>query len=129
MFKPIYPELKTPLQMVVGDVVEGGDSPYMSFEWIGLEDYLGETNRKPGKRTRVPITPAPISPSGSREMTVKSRSCLENGNTRNTTIGRIRAIIKSEFGIIRMRFIAHLASSEAGAKDYIGAFSSSRSIN
>jgi len=52
VFKQIYPELKTPLQMVVGDVVEGGDYPYMSFEWIGLEDYLGETNRKPGKRTR-----------------------------------------------------------------------------
>jgi len=52
VFKRVYPELKAPLQMVVGDFTGGEDYPYLSFEWIGLKDYLGETSRKPGKRTR-----------------------------------------------------------------------------
>lgn len=52
VFKKVYPEIKAPLQMVIGDVTGGEDYSYLSFEWIGLKDYLGETIRKIGKRTR-----------------------------------------------------------------------------
>lgn len=52
VFRAIYPEMKTPLPMVEGDVGDDGGHPYLSFEWIGLRDYLGETERKPGRRTR-----------------------------------------------------------------------------
>jgi len=44
--------MKTPLPMVEGDIGDEGGHPYLSFEWIGLRDYLGETKRKPGRRTR-----------------------------------------------------------------------------
>ena len=52
VFKNVYPELETPLPMVQGDICETSEHPYLSFEWIGLDDYLSETRRKPGKRTR-----------------------------------------------------------------------------
>jgi len=52
VFKAIYPELGTPLPMVEGDISATGGHPYLSFEWIGLIDYLAETRRKPGRRTR-----------------------------------------------------------------------------
>ena len=52
VFEPIYPEMNTPLPMAAGDIGEEGGLPYLSFEWIGLTDYLGETRRKPGERTR-----------------------------------------------------------------------------
>lgn len=52
VFKAIYPELGMPLPMVEGDISATGGHPYLSFEWIGLKDYLGETRRKPGRRTR-----------------------------------------------------------------------------
>ena len=52
VFKPIYSELDKPLPMVEGDISTTGGHPYLSFEWIGLKDYLGETRRKPGRRTR-----------------------------------------------------------------------------
>jgi len=52
VFKAIYPEMRMPLPMVEGDVGDDGGHPYLSFEWIGLRDYLGETERKPGRRTR-----------------------------------------------------------------------------
>ena len=52
VFRPICPEMKTPLPMAAGDISAEGGLPYLSFEWIGLTDYLGETRRKPGRRTR-----------------------------------------------------------------------------
>lgn len=52
VFKNIYPELEKPLPMIQGDICETDEQPYLSFEWIGLKDYLSETIRKPGKRTR-----------------------------------------------------------------------------
>ena len=52
VFKNIYPELEKPLPMVQGDTSETDEQLYLSFEWIGLKDYLSETRRKPGKRTR-----------------------------------------------------------------------------
>lgn len=52
VFKAIYPEMRTPLPMVEGDISIEDRHPYLSFEWIGLRDYLGETLRKPGRRTR-----------------------------------------------------------------------------
>jgi hypothetical protein len=52
VFKGIYPEIGTPLPMVEDSISAKGAHPYVSFEWIGLRDYLAETRRKPGKRTR-----------------------------------------------------------------------------
>jgi len=52
VFKGIYSELGTPLPMVDGDISPTGGHPYLSFEWIGLSDYLAETRKKPGRRTR-----------------------------------------------------------------------------
>ena len=52
VFKAIYPGMRTPLPMVEGDISIEDQHPYLSFEWIGLRDYLGETLRKPGRRTR-----------------------------------------------------------------------------
>jgi hypothetical protein len=52
VFKAIYPEMRMPLPMAAGDINAEGGLPYLSFEWIGLTDYLGETRRKPGRRTR-----------------------------------------------------------------------------
>ena len=52
VFKGIYPELGTPLPMVEDGISGKGAHPYVSFEWIGLDDYLSETRRKPGKRIR-----------------------------------------------------------------------------
>ncbi len=44
MLKPIYPDIKRMLQ------IESGQ--YVSFEWIGQENYLGERMPRNGKRTR-----------------------------------------------------------------------------
>ena len=52
IFKAVYPLLETPLPMFDGDMSPRGGHPYLSFEWIGLSDYLAETRRKPGRRTR-----------------------------------------------------------------------------
>lgn len=52
VFKAVYPELGMPLPMFDGDINAEGEHPYLSFEWIGLSDYLAETRRKPGRRTR-----------------------------------------------------------------------------
>lgn len=52
VFKAVYPLLETPLPIFDGDMSQGGRHPYLSFEWIGLSDYLAETRRKPGRRTR-----------------------------------------------------------------------------
>ena len=52
VFKGIYPELEAPLTMIEDGIGAKGTHPYLSFEWIGLRDYLGETRRKPGRRTR-----------------------------------------------------------------------------
>jgi hypothetical protein len=52
VFKTLYPKLESVVHMT-GDVTKELESPpYLSFEWIGLDDYLGETKRKPGARTR-----------------------------------------------------------------------------
>jgi len=45
LLRPLYPELRKMLPM------EGGDQ-VVSMEWIGLENYLGETNSRNGKRPR-----------------------------------------------------------------------------
>jgi len=44
VLRPVFPEIKTMLP------VEGGQ--YVSFEWIGKENYLGERISKKGTRTR-----------------------------------------------------------------------------
>jgi hypothetical protein len=52
VFSNIYPEFLEALPMIEGDVPDDYPVNFLAFEWIGLEDYLGETKRKPGKRTR-----------------------------------------------------------------------------
>lgn len=48
----IYPDLAEPLRFVKDHPLSDGRLPYMAFEWIGVDDYLGETRRKGGERTR-----------------------------------------------------------------------------
>ena len=48
----IYPDVKEVLPFE-GDRISEEDRPlYLAFEWIGLEDYLGEHGDRPGARTR-----------------------------------------------------------------------------
>src|SRR3990170_1142140 len=44
--RSLYPEMLEPLPFPDGTL------PYVVFEWIGIDDYLNETRRKPGRRTR-----------------------------------------------------------------------------
>lgn len=52
VFKQIYPDLLEPLRVDMDQPLSNGVYPYMAFEWIGVEDYLGETKRKGRTRTR-----------------------------------------------------------------------------
>jgi hypothetical protein len=52
VFENIYPEFRTPLPTAEDGIAPAASQPFLSFEWIGLRDYLGETKRKPGRRTR-----------------------------------------------------------------------------
>jgi len=51
VFSRFYP-VDTPLPINKDDPLLGGSYPYMTFEWIGVCDYLGETKRKGANRTR-----------------------------------------------------------------------------
>lgn len=44
LFRPLYPKLQ--------EMITIENNQYVVFEWIGLENYLNETVRKNGKRTR-----------------------------------------------------------------------------
>ena len=48
----IYPDLAEPLRFDKDQPLQNGLYPYMAFEWIGVDDYLGETRRKGRERTR-----------------------------------------------------------------------------
>jgi len=52
VFRQFYPDLKRPLQIHEDKRLPNGTYPYMTFEWIGTKDYLGELFRKLGVRTR-----------------------------------------------------------------------------
>jgi hypothetical protein len=48
VFSIFLPELSEPLSMTADDVLTNGEALFLSFEWIGTENYLGER----GSRTR-----------------------------------------------------------------------------
>jgi hypothetical protein len=49
VFGPFLPELDEPLPMTEDGALPGGGTPFVAFEWIGTENYLGERgNRKRG---------------------------------------------------------------------------------
>jgi len=52
VFRQIYPELAEPLAIDLDGLLPHGKTPYISFEWIGADDYLGESKRKQMQRTR-----------------------------------------------------------------------------
>ena len=52
IFRQIYPDLAEPLRVDRDQPLPNGMFPYMAFEWIGVDDYLGETRRKGRERTR-----------------------------------------------------------------------------
>jgi len=47
-----YPDLAEPLRFDKDQPLQNGLYPLMAFEWIGVDDYLGETRRKGRERTR-----------------------------------------------------------------------------
>jgi hypothetical protein len=47
-----FPELAKAVPVYEDDLLPSGSAPYMAFEWIGSQDYLGEQKRKGGRRTR-----------------------------------------------------------------------------
>ena len=52
VFGQIYPDLAEPLWIDKDESLPDGTFPYIAFEWIGVDDYLGETRRKGRERTR-----------------------------------------------------------------------------
>ena len=52
VFEQIYPDLTQPLWIDKDQALPNGVFPYIAFEWIGVDDYLGETRRKGRERTR-----------------------------------------------------------------------------
>lgn len=52
IFSHYYPEMATPLPITEDKPLTDGTHPYISFEWIGIRDYLGEAERKGMSRTR-----------------------------------------------------------------------------
>jgi len=52
IFRKFYPQLFIAQTIEADGPLPNGSLPYVSFEWIGLEDYLGELKRKQMKRTR-----------------------------------------------------------------------------
>lgn len=52
VFGKIYSDLAEPVGFIKDQPLPNGLYPYMAFEWIGVYDYLGETRRKGGERTR-----------------------------------------------------------------------------
>ncbi|MFH1625801.1 MAG: hypothetical protein ABID54_11700, partial [Pseudomonadota bacterium] len=52
VFQHFYRELEGILLIDEDLSLPNGSFPYMSFEWIGARDYLGETKRKGPERTR-----------------------------------------------------------------------------
>jgi hypothetical protein len=52
VFKKYYSDLIEPLTIDKDNPLADGSFPYIGFEWIGVEDYLGETHRKGMNRTR-----------------------------------------------------------------------------
>ncbi len=51
VFENYYP-LSNPLPINMDDPLQDGSSPFLAFEWIGIDNYLGETMRKGANRTR-----------------------------------------------------------------------------
>jgi hypothetical protein len=47
-----FPGLAKAMPVYEDELLPGGSAPYMAFEWIGSQDYLGELKRKGGRRTR-----------------------------------------------------------------------------
>lgn len=52
VFRHFYPDLAKPLPIDQDLPLPDGSFPYMAFEWIGTQDYLGEHERKRGSRSR-----------------------------------------------------------------------------
>jgi len=52
VLKHFYTNLAEPLPIDKDLPLEDGSFPYISFEWIGVHDYLGETKRKGTERIR-----------------------------------------------------------------------------
>jgi hypothetical protein len=52
VFGKIYSDLAEPIVFTKDQPLPNGLFPFMAFEWIGVDDYLGETRRKVGERTR-----------------------------------------------------------------------------
>ncbi len=52
IFSHYYPEMSTPLPITEDKPLTDGTHPYISFEWIGIRDYLREAERKGMSRTR-----------------------------------------------------------------------------
>ncbi len=52
VFSKYYPEFLAPLPINLDGSLPNEGTPYLSFEWIGADDYLGESKRKEMRRTR-----------------------------------------------------------------------------
>jgi len=52
VFGKIYPDMAVPLRFDKDPPLPNRAFPYIAFEWIGADDYLGETRRKGRERTR-----------------------------------------------------------------------------
>lgn len=52
IFSHSYPEMSTALPITADKPLSDASHPYISFEWIGTRDYLGEAKRKGMSRTR-----------------------------------------------------------------------------
>lgn len=48
VFQPFFPELAEPLPFIEDGLLPNGQPPYLAFEWIGSQNYLGEV----GSRSR-----------------------------------------------------------------------------
>lgn len=77
LLRPVVPQIEKVLPIE--------DDSFVTFEWIGLTNYLGEKVPRGATDQGAPIARAPTPPSSSRIRTARSKSCSSSGSIQRPT--------------------------------------------